>query len=108
MRAMRMLVMFDLPTGSAAERKTYTKFRKFLIDDGYHMEQFSVYSRVLLSRDSAESHEARLRQNLPPTGHVTLLMLTEKQYAARKVLVSTTAARKAPSAPDDAQLTLVF
>ena len=46
MRIMRMLVMFDLPTGSKKERRSYADFRKFLIKDGYHMEQFSVYSRV--------------------------------------------------------------
>lgn len=45
MRIMRMLVMFDLPTGSKKERRSYADFRKFLIKDGYHMEQFSVYSR---------------------------------------------------------------
>lgn len=41
MRIMRMLVLFDLPTGSKKERKSYAEFRKFLIKDGYHMEQFS-------------------------------------------------------------------
>lgn len=56
MRIMRLLVMFDLPTGSKRERKSYALFRKFLINDGYHMDQYSVYSRVLLSRDSAETH----------------------------------------------------
>ena len=68
MRIMRLLVMFDLPTGSKRERKSYALFRKFLINDGYHMDQYSVYSRVLLSRDSAETHLQRLRANLPEAG----------------------------------------
>lgn len=101
-----MLVMFDLPTGSSSEKQSYSKFRKFLIDDGYQMEQFSVYSRVLLSREAQEAHERRLRQNLPAAGHVTLLTLTEKQYAARKVLVSTHERMKPADA--GAQMTLVF
>jgi CRISPR-associated protein Cas2 len=55
MRTMRLLVMFDLPTGSKRERKSYALFRKFLIKDGYHMDQYSVYSRVLLSGSSVVS-----------------------------------------------------
>ena len=34
---MRMIVFFDLPVGTARERKAATKFRNFLIKDGYHM-----------------------------------------------------------------------
>lgn len=108
MRAMRMLVMFDLPTGSKSERKKYSEFRKFLIQDGYVMEQFSVYSRVLLSRDSGEAHMKRLKENLPPSGAVTVLTLTEKQFEDRAILIESrpqTAER-----PEDpgAQLTLFF
>ena len=76
MRIMRLLVLFDLPTGSKKERKSYSEFRKFLVKDGYHMEQFSVYSRVLLSRNSAEAHLRRLKENLPLAGAVTVLTLT--------------------------------
>lgn len=106
MRAMRLLVMFDLPTGSTAERKTYTQFRKFLIKDGYTMEQFSVYSRVLLSRDGAASHLARLKSNLPAAGAVTVVELTERQYENRIVLVDTRSYER--DADFGSQLTLSF
>lgn len=103
---MRLLVLFDLPTGSKSERKTYAKFRKFLIDDGYHMEQFSVYSRALLSRDSSETHLQRLRANLPSAGAVTVLLLTEKQFESRQVLVDT---RSHENLSDiGSQMTLIF
>lgn len=103
---MRLLVMFDLPTGSKAERKSYSRFRKFLIDDGYQMEQFSIYSRITLSRESTHSHLERLRANLPDTGEVTVLQLTEKQYASRQILIS----KQRDSNPIDigAQMTLFF
>ncbi len=107
MRIMRMLVLFDLPTGSKKERKSYAEFRKFLIKDGYHMEQFSVYSRVLLSRDSADVHLKRLRANLPTAGAVTVLTLTEKQYEAREVLVDSRPNVSRTNDPGP-QLTLVF
>ncbi len=106
MRIMRLLVLFDLPTGSKAERKSYAQFRKFLINDGYHMEQYSVYSRILLSRDSAVTHVERLRANLPAAGEVTVIELTEKQFESRKVLVNTLVRKDLPDVGP--QLTLVF
>lgn len=107
MRAMRLVVMFDLPTGSKRERKTYAEFRKFLVSDGYNMEQFSVYTRVSLGRDNMEAHIERLREHLPGAGRVTLLCLTEKQYEDRTVLVCSEAYQ--PTMQDiGAQLTLVF
>ena len=105
MRVMRLLVLFDLPTGSKAERKSYSEFRKFLIQDGYHMEQFSVYSRLLITRESAATHVARLKANLPSAGEVTVIEMTEKQYEDRLVLLSE---RKERPVEQGAQLTLVF
>lgn len=40
---MRILIFFDLPTETAKDRKTYSKFRKFLIKEGFVMMQESVY-----------------------------------------------------------------
>lgn len=105
MRVIRLLVLFDLPTGSKAERKSYAAFRKFLIEDGYHMEQFSVYSRLLLTRESVSTHVARLKCNLPSAGEVTVLQMTEKQYEDRLVLLSE---HKERPVEQGAQLTLVF
>ena len=106
LRIMRMLVLFDLPTGSKSERKSYSRFRGFLVNDGYRMEQYSVYSRILLSRDNVDTHLARLKANLPEAGKVTVLLLTEKQYQNRMVLVDTGGRQKRNNM--GAQLTLVF
>lgn len=71
------------------------------------MEQFSVYSRVLLSRDTAEAYLNRLKANLPRAGAITVIMLTEKQYEDREILIDTRPDDKNP--PDiGTQLTLVF
>ena len=35
MRIMRLLVMFDLPTKTKSDRDRYTRFKRFLEDDGY-------------------------------------------------------------------------
>ena len=36
-RFMRVIVMFDLPVITEKERKIATKFRKYLLDDGFRM-----------------------------------------------------------------------
>lgn len=86
-RFMRLLVMFDLPVTNRADRKAYALFRRFLLNDGYDMIQFSVYGRVLSSRSAEKTHLARLIANLPPKGSVRSLTVTEKQYASMKLLV---------------------
>lgn len=86
-RYMRMLVFFDLPVVTKIERRAYTLFRRFLLNDGYDMIQFSVYGRIVNGRDAETKHMQRLVSNLPPNGSVRMLTVTEKQYASTKLLV---------------------
>lgn len=86
-RFMRLMVFFDLPVVTKAERRAYTAFRRFLVNDGYDMIQFSVYGRLLNGNDALEKHMKRLVDNLPPAGSVRCLAVTEKQYASMRLLV---------------------
>ena len=65
---MRLLVFFDLPVGTKEERKQATAFRKFLVDDGYYMIQFSLYGRICGTIENAELHEQKLYYHLPKSG----------------------------------------
>ena len=84
---MRMMVFFDLPTVTKSERRAYTLFRRFLLNDGYDMIQFSIYGRILNGSDAEEKHMKRLLINLPQEGSIRVLTVTEKQYAGMKLLV---------------------
>lgn len=84
---MRLLVLFDLPVVSKADRRAYTLFRRFLLNDGYDMIQFSIYGRIVNGNDALDKHMKRLVNNLPPDGSVRCLSVTEKQYAGMKLLV---------------------
>ena len=86
-RFMRILVFFDLPVKTAHNRKEAARFRQFLLRDGYHMIQYSVYARVCNGMDAVEKHRARLRENLPDNGAVRALVITEKQYESIEILV---------------------
>ena len=86
-RTMRILVLFDLPTATPQERRAYMQFRKFLIQDGYDMLQYSVYSRITANHDDANVHLSHIRCHLPPVGSVRALLVTEKQYASMHILL---------------------
>lgn len=78
---MRAMIIFDLPVMTKKERKLATGFRKFLLDDGFEMLQFSVYTRLCADRDNAYTHLDRIRKNAPKNGSIRMLMLTEHQFA---------------------------
>ncbi|EFW88973.1 MULTISPECIES: CRISPR-associated endonuclease Cas2 [Streptococcus] len=80
-RYMRMILMFDMPTETVEERKAYRKFRKFLLSEGFIMHQFSVYSKLLLNNSANKAMIDRLQANNPKKGSITLLTVTEKQFA---------------------------
>lgn len=84
---MRMIVFFDLPVNDINSRRAATRFRNFLLKDGYYMVQFSVYSRICLGNDSVETHKRRLKANLPDNGAIRLLTITEKQYENIEILL---------------------
>lgn len=79
---MRVIVFFDLPTETAAQRKSYRLFRKYLLKEGYLMLQESVYAKLVIDDAHAKSAIARLRENRPSAGLVQSLKVTEKQFAS--------------------------
>jgi CRISPR-associated protein Cas2 len=84
---MRAVVLFDLPTGTKSERRAATQFRKFLLDDGFDMLQYSVYARICPDRDNANMHLLRVKKNAPDSGSVRMLMLTENQFINMHIIV---------------------
>ena len=84
---MRILVFFDLPMETAKERKIYSKFRKFLINEGFIMMQESVYTKLTLNNSVTESVRQKLLKNKPPKGIVEMLVITEKQFASIEIIV---------------------
>lgn len=80
-RIMWVFVSFDLPTGTRLQRHRYATFRRNLKKDGFNMFQFSVYVRHCASVQNAEAHCRRVEKMVPPEGHVSLMMFTDKQFS---------------------------
>lgn len=79
-RYMRVVVMFDLPTGTKKDRRNYSLFRKNLIKSGFYMMQESIYSKLALNSTVASTIKQNVIRFKPPSGLVQLLILTEKQF----------------------------
>jgi len=80
-KIMWLFVMFDLPTQTKKQRRDSALFRKNLERDGFVMHQFSIYIRFCASLESAEAHIKRVKSFVPEFGRVSILMVTDKQYA---------------------------
>ena len=85
-RFMRVLVMFDLPTETAENRRNYTKFRKYLIKSGFMMMQQSVYVRLALNQTNAKGMIDSVKKNKSSEGLVQILTITEKQYSKMEII----------------------
>lgn len=79
-RSMWVLVFFDLPTETKKERKAANQFRKRLLDNGFNMFQFSIYTRFCPSRENSEVHIKRVKNMLPQKGKIGILSITDRQF----------------------------
>lgn len=86
-RYMRVIVMFDLPTLTSADRRAYTKFRKYLIKNGFMMEQESVYSKLAVNSTAADTIAKNIRNNAPKEGLIQLMKVTENQYSKMEYII---------------------
>jgi len=84
---MRVIVFFDLPVETKKQRRDYTRFRKYLIKEGFFMMQQSVYTKLVMNLSAAELLKSRVRSELPPKGLIQLLVVTEKQFSNIENLV---------------------
>lgn len=72
--------MFDLPVVTKEQSRAATKFREFLLDEGFEKSQFSVYARFCNGKEQFEAYMRRIEGNLPEKGDVHILTFTDRQY----------------------------
>ena len=84
---MRLMLYFDLPMITKDERRVYGKFRKYLINNGFSMIQFSVYAKIFPNRSALVQYIDGLKRNLPKKGSIRIIAVTEKQYEKMEILV---------------------
>ena len=84
---MRVMVMFDLPVLTSADRREYARFRKYLIKSGFLMMQESVYCKLAKNQTAADIIVDNLKKNKPEKGLVQAMKITEKQFSKIEYIV---------------------
>lgn len=97
---MRLMIFFDLPMTSKNEVRIYSKFRKWLIENGYIMMQYSIYCKIFANRDACVNHITILKRYVPKQGQIRIMMVTEKQYANIEIIVGGIGAQEKISTVD--------
>ncbi len=80
MKAMWLLAMFDLPMKTKMQKREYSRFRKFLIGEGFVQLQLSVYAKFCSTRENAYKYCNYITAAVPPNGQVRVIMITDKQF----------------------------
>lgn len=99
-RYMRLIVFFDLPMETLPQRREYSRFRKWLVKNGYLMMQKSVYAKLAIDGRMVATLVQRLEANKPKEGIVQALQVTEKQYASIHCIVGGSVTREELSTTD--------
>ena len=79
---MRLILFFDLPSITKHDLKVYRKFVKLLKENGFSMFQESVYTKLCLNDNVANSTLNVIEQSIPKDGMISCLKLSEKQFSS--------------------------
>ena len=87
---MRVLVLYDLPSTDGEDRRAYSLFHRYLIQNGFLMLQESVYCKLALNMTAVQAILVILRRNKPAAGLIQVLCITEKQFARSEFILGET------------------
>ncbi len=100
---MWIMVLFDPPTTTQEERRAYSQFRVYLLDESFTMAQYSVYIRHTTGKAQSTPIIERIKMAVPPEGRVDILQFTDRQY---EDIVSLRGKRRTDSRENPDQLVL--
>lgn len=75
-----IMILYDLPSSNASEKKLLSDFRKNLRRCGYQMLQKSVYVKLVRNRNNVKSEINRLYEITPNCGDVKVLPLSLGEF----------------------------
>ncbi|WP_117274956.1 CRISPR-associated endonuclease Cas2 [Mycoplasmopsis edwardii] len=82
---MRIILMYDI-YNDENQKESANKFRKHIISLGYHMIQYSVYSKCIGSHTMYKYELNKVKSKLPNRANIRVLMVTEDQYKKIELL----------------------
>ncbi|MCH4228437.1 MAG: CRISPR-associated endonuclease Cas2 [Bacilli bacterium] len=82
-----MILFFDLPSVTDDDKRLYRHFVKDIQKEGFVMMQESVYLKLSMTQMIVDSTMTRLRKLVPSEGMISVLVVTEKQFATIEHLI---------------------
>lgn len=79
-KQMKIILIYDLPMKDEEERRIYNRFHKDLVLLGFHMIQYSVYSKTIQNDSVYKQLNIKLNKIIPKKGKIMIFKITEKQY----------------------------
>jgi len=77
-----MILFFDLPSVTDTDKKAYRHFVKDIKGEGFIMLQESVYVKLGFSQMIVDATMGRVKKLVPREGMVSVLTVTERQFAS--------------------------
>ena len=75
-----LILFFDLPTKTSAQKRKYRQFVRRLVKNGFSRIQFSVYLRLCPSKEGVTHCKKVVYKICPNEGNVLLVPLTGRQF----------------------------
>ncbi|WP_237077112.1 CRISPR-associated endonuclease Cas2 [Mycoplasma phocoenae] len=83
---MRIIVMYDIQMETNIGNKEYLLWRKKLINLGYIMMQYSIYSKCISAHTQYEYERQKLLNVMPKKSNIRIMLITENQYQKIEIL----------------------
>lgn len=80
------LIFYDIPVNTGTYQKEYSKFRKYLLQNGYYQIQESVYACKIPNKERALYHKHIIECLAPKKAQIRMLLCTRKQFESMYVL----------------------
>lgn len=81
-----LMIFYDIPNKNINERKKYTKFRKYLKNNGFYQMQESVYLRKYKNKNKIDQIIIELKILSPIGSNIRALILTENIFYHMKII----------------------
>lgn len=74
------IATFDLPTGTAEQRREAARHRKYLLSLGFSRVQLSVYTRYVINGSGFSWLARQVGAAVPPEGVVRVIPVSDREW----------------------------
>lgn len=75
-----------MPTETKDQRKEAASFRKFLLNEGFMMLQYSIYVRFCTNFTMLNKYIVHIKKYDPKYGNIRTLVVTENQFNSMEII----------------------